>query len=111
LVATGLTAADKKSKQAQALIAGTVFRDTGFTLAGAEIILVPLGDSKDARNTKKMQAISDGRGEFALRVPALPSQYKLSVRAPGYKPQEKTVTIAADERLDVFFRLEPASKK
>jgi hypothetical protein len=36
--------------------------------------------------------------------------YVLRAKAPGYQPQGKLVTVTADERLDVFFQLERASK-
>ncbi len=105
------TPADKKQNPSYALIAGTVFRDDGFTLPGAEILITPVGDSRQARNIKKMEASSDARGEFAVRVPPVPMEYSIIVKARGYLQQEKRVTISAEERIDVFFRLEPASKK
>ncbi|MEK7406867.1 MAG: carboxypeptidase regulatory-like domain-containing protein [Acidobacteriota bacterium] len=97
--------------QSYALVAGTVFRDTGLSLPGAQIRLEPVGDAKAARKIKKQEAITDARGEFAIRVPAGPMQYKLRTRAPGYQPQEKPVSVSGEERIDVFFRLEPASNR
>ncbi len=97
--------------QPYALVTGTAFRDTGLRLPGAQIRLEPVGDPKAARKIKKQEAITDARGEFAIRVPAGPVQYKLTARAPGYQPQVKPVTVSGGERIDVFFRLQPASNR
>lgn len=106
-----LWAGDKKPKPAETygVIAGTVFRDTGLSLPGAEVAVSLAGDSKEARKFKKLRYITDARGEFAVRVPAQPAEYTVTVVAPGYKTGEKTVSIAGEDRVDVFFRLEPAS--
>ncbi len=114
LAGLALASPPDKKKQPQpetALIAGTVFRETGMALAGADVTLAPLaGDSKEKRRIKKIEALTDSRGEFAFRVPAVPSRYSVSVKAAGYSAQQKEVTVASDERIDVFFRLETASK-
>ena len=104
-------AKDKQKAVSYALVAGTVFRDTGYALAGAELELASAGRAEPGRKFKTMKAVSDSRGEFAFRIPPLASEFKLSVRAPGYEQQEKPVTISGEERVDVFFKLEPASKK
>lgn len=102
--------AQKKSQSSYALIAGTVFRDSGLSLPGAQVTLRAEGDSKEARKFKKMQAAADQRGEFVFRVPLEPMRYAISVKASGCEPQEKTVEIPAQDGVDVFFRLAPASK-
>lgn len=107
--ASGAQAGPRKA-QAHALIAGTIFRETGLSLAGAEVTLTQAGDSQAKRKFRPMQAVSDARGEFAFRVPPQPAQYRLSVRAAGYLPEEKLVAVAGEERVDAFFRLRPASK-
>lgn len=100
----------KKEQAPSALIAGTVFRETGMALAGAQVTLAAEGDSKEARKFKKIQVQTSLRGEFVIRLAAVPMRYTLSVKAPGYQLQEKPVTITGEDRMDVFFRLEPASK-
>lgn len=94
----------KKEKGAQAVIAGTVFRDTGFLLRGAEVIVKP---TPAGRKKQEWKALSDARGEFALRVPAGPASYNLIVSASGYRSQEKTVTLAGEERVEFSFQMEP----
>lgn len=104
-------AADKKAQAPYALIFGTVFQQSGFSLPGARIELVPAGELQGGRKFKKLEAVSDSRGEFAFRVPVEEMTYKLTARAAGYLPQEKTTQVAGEVRVDVFFRLEAASKK
>ncbi len=104
---------DKKRPQVSyAVVTGTVFREDGMSLPGAEVTLETDRDAAEAPKFKKMSVITSTRGEFALRVPspAAPLKLKLGVKARGYQPQEKPITLNADESMDVFFRLEPASK-
>jgi len=113
LAATALAAGarDKKVQVPYALISGTVFQENGISLPGARIEIVPAGELQGARKFKRLEAVSDARGEFAFRVPVEEMTYKLSVRAAGYIPQEKTAQAAGEVRVDVFFRLEAASKR
>ncbi len=104
-------AKDKKEQAPYALIFGTVFQESGLSLPGARIEIVPAGELQGARKFKRLEAVSDSRGEFAFRVPVQEMTYKLTARAAGYMPQEKTTQAAGEVRVDVFFRLEAASKK
>jgi len=109
----GVVAAAKKPDKQEpfALIAGTVFRDTGFALAGAEVSLKPTPEGPSSVKVKPAKIISSPRGEFAFRVPAAPMRYTVGVKAHGFREQSKPVSISGDERVDVFFRLEAESKK
>ena len=111
LTATAAGGKNKKAEAPYALIFGTVFQDSGLSLPGARIELAPAGELQGARKFKRLEAVSDSRGEFAFRVPVEEMQYKLTVRAAGYIPQEKTAEVAGEARVDVFFRLEAASRK
>jgi len=97
----------KKGQEPYALIAGTVFRDTGFSLPGADVTVIPAPEAGSRAKVKKIKAISDARGEFAVRVPAVPMRYTVGVKASGYRAQDKSISITADERVELFFRLEP----
>jgi hypothetical protein len=99
-----------KPPAAYAVVAGTVFRDSGFSLAGAEVELAACGAPDVARKFKKVKQIADSRGEFAFRVPATPAEYKVSAKASGYQAEEKQVSVSGEQRFDVFFRQAPASK-
>ncbi len=112
LLLSGARGAGKKKREPEsfAVIAGTVFRDSGLALAGAEVTVESEAGAKPAGKQRKLKAASDTRGEFALRVPAAPVRYNVSVRAPGFQPQQKAVSVQGGERIDVFFRLEPAAR-
>ncbi len=101
----------KKGEAPHALIAGTVFRDDGMSLSGADVFLRPPSDApKEVRKLGKKRYTTDARGEFAIRVPAQPAVYTLAVSAPGFERQEKEVAIQGEDKVDVFIRLQPASK-
>ncbi len=107
-----LAAAEKKPKkptaasEAFSVIAGTVYRPPGFALPGAEIEVTPESEDKP----KKMKAVSDIRGEFALRVPVVPMKYRVDVKSSGYVPQQQTVAIEGEQRKDLTFQLEAVAK-
>jgi hypothetical protein len=113
LVAT-VWAGDKKPAAGRpySVIAGTVFREPGFALPGAQVWLTP--DPPVAKK-KPEKTMADSRGEFAFRVAppkesAEPARYTVSVKAEGYVPQEKPAVVAAEQRVDVYFELKPVAK-
>jgi hypothetical protein len=94
------------------LLAGTVFQETGFALPNAEVVVIedpPPPDTKHSR-AKKMQAVSDSRGEFALRLPVGNAHYTVKVSAKGFHSEEKSVTVQGEDRLDVTFQLHQESR-
>jgi hypothetical protein len=103
----------KKEERALALIAGTVFSPSGFAQRAAEITVAPAADGSPEPPTgkkkvkfKPLKAVSDSRGEFAVRVPGGPARYTVTVRAEGCKAVEKQVQFSADERQDLSIVLE-----
>jgi hypothetical protein len=112
-----LAAAPKKKPalETYAVISGSVFQDSGYSLPGANVALAPEvqpGDASDKAKdkTKKMETVSDARGEFVFRVLPGPMHYTVTVDATGYRIQRKTVNVADQERVEVTFRLERESK-
>jgi hypothetical protein len=106
-----LTAAGENRKAAPfALVAGSVFRESGFSLAGAEVALEAAPELRPPSKFKRIKVVADARGEFAVRVPAAPMRYTVSVKAAGYRPARQEVAIQGEERADLIFRLESASK-
>jgi len=108
LVLLGVAGAAEKKKSKfvpQAVLAGTVFQESGFLLRGARVVVYNVERPKD-----KKEAATDLQGEFAIRVPAGKGRYKIEVAAPGFAAASKTVEVAGDERLDVTFRLAPLQK-
>ena len=108
VAALAARAADGKNRKTAsfALIAGSVFRDSGFSLPGAELTLEAAPPAK----FKRIKIVTDARGEFAVRVPAAPMRYTVSVKAGGYRPDRKEVSVQGEERVELFFRLEPEPK-
>ena len=103
---------NKKAPGSYGLIGGSVYDPSGRAFPHATATLTPDPQSGSASlKMKKLEAVSDSRGEFVFRVPAAPMHYILRVAAKGFEPQEKPVDITADERVDVTFQLEPESKR
>jgi hypothetical protein len=101
----------KKEPPPQAVVAGTIFREPGFAVAGAEAVLTfqttPAGAKK---RPKPMKTRTSARGEFAFTVPAGEALYTVRASAPGLEPQEKEVRIYGEERTEVYFNLKPLAQ-
>lgn len=93
----------KKEREPQALVAGTIFRNTGHALRGAEVSVV----YSESGRKGAWKGLSDSRGEFAVRIPAGAASYTVSIKAEGFRTQQKSVTVSADERIDLSFLMEP----
>ena len=101
----------KKSADLYSIIGGSVFRDPGFALRGAEVLLEPEQTVVNGSKLKPQKAISDARGEFAFRVPPVEAKYRVTAKSPGMAPETKSAaTQGGEERIDVTFMLLPASK-
>jgi len=99
----------KKPEQKFGVIAGTVFQQSGFSLRGATVKVIPVpADGSRVRKKDIKTTRSDSRGEFAVRVPAGAMRYTVRVEADGWQPAEKVVTVEWDQRVDLSFRLKPA---
>jgi Carboxypeptidase regulatory-like domain len=105
-----LGAADK-NEAPHAVVAGTVFRENGFSLPGATVTLVV----KDApgvpkSKAKKLQSVSDSRGEFAFRVPPGAATYIVRASLKGFQAIEKEASVSGEERVEVTIMLPAESK-
>jgi hypothetical protein len=92
-----------------AVIAGTTFRPPGFALAGARVRISPDTAQSGGTRLKPSEAVTSHRGEFAFRVPAVPAKWLVRVECSGYQTQTRTVSVDAEQRLDLSFLLEPAA--
>jgi hypothetical protein len=104
-----LAAADRpplKNDAPYAVVAGSVFRESGFSLPGATVTLAV----KDAPKVKKLQSVSDARGEFAFRVPPEAGTYVVRASMKGYQPAEKEASLTGEERVEVTLVLSSESK-
>lgn len=101
-----LSAADRNDAP-HAVVAGTVFRESGFSLPGAAVTL----SVKDApKKVKKLQSVSDSRGEFAFRVPPGAATYLVRASLKGFQPVEKEASVSGEERVEVTLVLPAESK-
>lgn len=109
LLAPVCFAADKKPKPKpmRSVIAGTVFRDPGFAVPGAEIELIEI--RSDGKKVKPLKTVTDGRGEFAFTVPPVEAKYRVKASAKGLQPEEKETSSSPGVRMDVYFSLKPAT--
>ncbi|HWR54543.1 MAG TPA: carboxypeptidase-like regulatory domain-containing protein [Bryobacteraceae bacterium] len=102
---------DKKQPEPFGIVAGTVFEENGRALPHADIALERSGTpANELRKVKKIRYTTDARGEFAIRVPVAKQEYLLTVTAPGFETQQKPVTFSGEDRVNVFIRLQAASK-
>jgi hypothetical protein len=97
-----------KEKKPAAVIAGTVFRDPGFTLPGAQVELIEL--RTDGKKPKVRKSVTDARGEFAFSVPPEDRKYIVKASAKGLQTEEKETASTPGARIDVFLTLKPASQ-
>lgn len=104
-IAAPAEAQRRKQPQSYAVIAGTVFQETGMSLPGAQITVTALESEGGRKVTKAVRGTSNPQGEFAIRVPAGSMRYNVRVEARGFEPAEKEVQVEWDQRVEVFFRL------
>jgi hypothetical protein len=115
LLPLGAAPKKKPALDTYATLSGSVFDARGYALPEANVMVAAAeSDSASASKTKgkvkPMEAVSDARGEFVLRVPPGPAHYNVSVEAKGYQAQRKTVSVQDQERVEVTFQLEHESK-
>ena len=102
---------DRRAPEAFAVIAGTAFRPPGFALPGAKVKIAPGSATAGGVKLKAIEAITDSRGEFAVRVPVVPMTWTINVQGSGYVAQSRTVSVEGEQRFDLSFQLEPAPEK
>jgi hypothetical protein len=109
VLAVGVAGGPKPAQEA--VVAGTVFRDPGFSVAGAEVVVEAKTLPPGVKKLKPIRQKSDARGEFAVHVPAGTAKYVVTAKAPGFEPASKEVDVSADERVDVFLTLKAQAAK
>jgi hypothetical protein len=99
----------KKGKESEflGLLSGTVFDSNGQSLPGARVTATAEDDPE-----LEIQAVSDPRGEFALRTPAFedPSKartYALRAERKGFLAAEKTADAYYGQKTNLNFLLSP----
>jgi hypothetical protein len=97
------TSATQAAKKDYALIYGTVWGAGNHPVAGVPVTIRRASDKKP-----KWELVSDGRGEFAQRVPVGAQDYivQANIKTPKGQPKpEATVHIDDNERKDVSLHL------
>ncbi len=110
LALSSLAHAQRRVEAPHAVVAGTVFHEPGFALAGAHVVLTSIPDAASPAKPLTQKAITGQRGEFAFRLPPTEAHYRISVSAKHFIPQEKSVEVRGEEQVEATFLLEPESK-
>ena len=84
-----------------------MYRDPGFALPGATVLVTPEAGERNGVKFKKLETSANNRGEFAVRVPAVPMGYRVDVKINGFQAQSQTVQIEGEQRKELSFVLEP----
>lgn len=117
LLLGGLSVIEAKGKkkdvesEAYALLGGTCINEKGLSLPGVTIEANLQNSSEPKLRKKKWTTSTDGRGEFAVRLPAGKATFQVKASKKGYQSQEKTVGFNGDERQDLLFHMEPLPSK
>ena len=86
------------------VISGTVFQPNGLSLPGAKVTVIDPADEK-----RTWEGVTDGRGEFAIRVPAAGDpKYRVVAEAKGLEPMEKEAYAYEAQRTNVNFLMSSA---
>ena len=99
-----------EDKKIYSVIAGTVFRDPGFALPGALVVLEEVDPPAKGKRMKPQKVSSDAHGEYAFRLPGSEAKFKLTATAKGFVSQTKETVATPGVRVDVFFELKPESR-
>ncbi len=73
-------------------------------------LLVTLAVKDAPKKAKKLQSVSDGRGEFAFRVPPGAATYVVRTSLKGFQSVEKEASVSGEERVEVTLVLPAESK-
>ena len=101
--------AQRRAAPPHAVVAGTVFHEPGFALAGARVVLTSIPGGASPSKPQSQKAVTGARGEFAFRLPPTEAHYKISVSAKHFAAQEKTVEVRGEEQVETTFLLEPGN--
>lgn len=104
-----------KEKKKTSLVRGAVFDANGAVIVGAKVKLVRVATEEEEKEHKKphslsMDYVTNGRGEFAFRLPSVRARYKVTASAPGFKAEIKAVEVNEDEAVPLAFSLERTKK-
>ena len=84
-----------------------MFRPPGFALPAVEVVIAPEQPEVNGVKLKKSEAVTNSRGEFAVRVPPVPAKWRVDVKSNGYRPEQRAVSVEGEQRVDLSIVLEP----
>lgn len=90
-------------KGTHVVVAGSVFRESGFSLPGATVTLMAKDMPKGKSLKSTLKATTDARGEFAFRVAPAAAYYVITASMKGFKTARAEASVAGEERVDVTF--------
>ena len=99
------TAARSQDRDPQALLFGTVFRDSYLALPGARVVAYA-----EANPRKKYRAVTNYRGEYRIRLPAGDASYVVSASAPKFSEARRTVQVYGMEKTTANLILRPRKR-
>ncbi len=115
LLLAGVASVAAKEQPRYALVYGSVFDDRGMAFRGARVVVTRVkperSDTGAIGGRHRWEAVSDARGEFAIRLPAGKGNYSIAVEAVGYGAPPQTVEMQSEERVDLLFRMEPVKER
>ena len=97
-------------KGTHVVVAGSVFRESGFSLPGATVTLMAKDMPKGKSLKSTLKATTDARGEFAFRVAPAAAYYVITASMKGFKTARAEASVAGEERVDVTLMLSTESK-
>lgn len=99
------TAARPQDREPQALLFGTIFRDSYLALPGARVVAFA-----EANPRKKYRAVTNYRGEYRIRLPAGDASYVVSASAPKFSEARRTVQVYGMEKTTANLILQPRKR-
>ncbi|HKQ04268.1 MAG TPA: carboxypeptidase-like regulatory domain-containing protein [Blastocatellia bacterium] len=96
-------------------VSGAVFDARGLSLPGVRLKLARVPTPEEEKEHKKIDSLSrdyitNNRGEFAFRLPAMRARYRVTASLDGYLTQTKFVDVSESEAVPLAFTLELAKK-
>jgi hypothetical protein len=89
-----------------AALRGAVVNSDGFLVRGARVRIERIPFQTEPIDSFTKEQPTNESGEFGFRLPAIPSRYRVTATAKGFKPGSDTVDIGGAERHNMVIRLE-----
>jgi hypothetical protein len=88
-----------------AVVRGATFDPNGFLLPGVRIVMERIPIENETIKSHKVEQVSNSSGEFAFRLPAEQSRYRLTASASGYENETQIVDVGGAERRHIAVQM------